>query len=225
MQRSVIISAGLDTRRAALLILKNKHTTISNMDGLSTYLLTIIPLMVAIDAPGLLPVYLSITEGFEAHEKKKVARQSVLTAFFVTIIFIFLGTAVFNILGILVEDFMIAGGILLLVISVTDMLHAETRRIASSPALGIVPLGTPLLAGPATITTSLVLVGEYGYIAVILSLTLNLLIAWLIFDKADAIVRLMGINGSRAVTRLMSLLLAAIAIKMIRTGIFALLGR
>jgi multiple antibiotic resistance protein len=195
------------------------------MDGLSAYLLTIIPLMVAIDAPGLLPLYLSMTEGLEAGEKKKVARQSVLTAFSITILFILLGTAVFRILGILVEDFMIAGGILLLVISIADMLHAGTRRVTASPTLGVVPLGTPLLAGPATITTSLVLVGEYGYIAVIISLVLNLLLAWLILDKSDTLIKLLGVNGSRAITRLVSLLLAAIAIKMIRTGIIALLGR
>ncbi|HEX8949767.1 MAG TPA: MarC family protein [Dissulfurispiraceae bacterium] len=194
------------------------------MDIIGSFFPTIIPLMVAIDAPGVLPIYLTITEGLEIKERKKVVRESVLTAFIITVVFVYLGAAVFRILGIMVEDFMIAGGVLLLVISVNDMLHAGTPRMSASPSLGVVPLGTPLLAGPATMTTSLALVGTYGYTPVLLSLVLNLLLAWLILDRADAIIKLIGMNGARGTARVASLLLAAIAVKLIRTGIFRLTG-
>ena len=198
---------------------------------LNPFLLTIIPLMVAIDAPGVLPVYLVMTGGIERLEKKRIARESVLTALLITLLFVFLGRAVFGILGILVEDFMIAGGILLMVISISDVLTAGNWRMvvstasdpASGPASGIVPLGTPLLAGPATLTTCLLLVGNYGYFPVILSLIINLILAWLLFDKADVIIRKIGVNGARGITRLASLLLAAIAVRMIRLGILGLL--
>ncbi|MCL4491295.1 MAG: MarC family protein [Nitrospirae bacterium] len=193
------------------------------MDIFHAFLLSIIPVMVAIDAPGVLPIYITMTEDMAAHEKKRIARQSVLTAFLITTIFIFLGAAAFKALGILVEDFMIAGGILLLVISINDMLHTGTVRMSVSTTLGVVPLGTPLLAGPATMTTSLVLVGNYGYFPVILSLVLNLLLAWLIFDRADIIIKRIGINGTRGVARVALLLLAAIAVKMIRMGVMALI--
>lgn len=193
------------------------------MDIVYSYLLTLIPLMVAIDAPGVMPIFLSMTEGMGTGERRRIARQSVFTAFMVTSLFIFLGTAVFNVLGILVEDFMIAGGILLLAISIADMLIAETKGATGSPDLGIVPLGTPLLAGPATIATSLLLVGSYGYIPVFLSLVLNMLLAWFIFNRAELIIRLIGVSGTRAIARLASLLLAAIAIKMIRTGVTTIL--
>ncbi len=179
--------------------------------------------MVAIDAPGVLPVYLMMTEGIERREKKRIARESVLTALLITLLFVFLGRVVFGILGILVEDFMIAGGILLMVISISDLLTAGNGRAAvsttSGPTSGVVPLGTPLLAGPATLTTCLLLVGNYGYSPVIVSLIINFILAWLLFDKADVIIRKIGVNGARGITRLASLLLAAIAVRMIRLGI------
>ncbi len=200
----------------------------SYMDLLNPFLLTIIPLMVAIDAPGVLPFYLVMTEGIERHEKKRIARESVFTALLITLLFVCLGRAVFGILGILVEDFMIAGGILLMVISISDLLTAGNVRTAvsstSGPASGIVPLGTPLLAGPATLTTCLLLVGNYGYFPVILSLIINLMLAWLLFDKADVIIRIIGVNGARGITRLASLLLAAIAVRMIRLGILKIVA-
>ncbi|HXW68420.1 MAG TPA: MarC family protein [Dissulfurispiraceae bacterium] len=192
------------------------------MNVFNPFLLTVIPIMVAIDAPGVLPIYLALTEGIGSDEKKRIVRESVLTALLITLLFVLLGRAVFNILGILVEDFMIAGGILLLVISISDMLSAGAPRTtapALSRASGVVPLGTPLLAGPATLTTCLLLVGNYGYFPVIFSLVFNFILAWILFDKADAIIRKIGVNGTRGITRLASLLLAAIAVKMIRMGI------
>lgn len=179
--------------------------------------------MVAINAPGVLPIYISMTEEMIPQERKRIARQSVFTALLITIAFVFIGKAILSTLSIEVEDFMIAGGILLLVISISDMLKFGESKVITTSTLGVVPLGTPLLAGPATMTTSLILVGNYGYLPVISSLALNLFIAWLILYNADSIIRLMGINGSRAFAKVSSLLLAAIAVKLIRTGIFRII--
>jgi multiple antibiotic resistance protein len=185
-----------------------------------SFLGTLIPLMVALDAPGTLPLYVAMTEGVTAQERKKMVRQSIATAFFVTIGFILLGQAIFNALGILVEDFMIAGGLVLLIIAVTDVVRAGERKMERGPEFGVVPLGTPLIAGPGTLTTALVLVGTNGYVSVILSLILNLLITWIIFAQSDRIIRFIGIRGSRAFAKVASLILAAFAVKMIRSGIF-----
>ncbi len=193
------------------------------MEILHFFLLSIIPIMVAINAPGVLPIYISMTEEMSSDERKKIARQSVLTALMITIAFVFIGRAILNSLSIEVEDFMIAGGILLLVISISDMLQLGESKAITTSTLGVVPLGTPLLAGPATLTTSLILVGSYGYFPVIFSLILNLFIAWLILYKADSIINLMGINGTKAFAKVSSLLLAAIAVKLIRTGIFKII--
>lgn len=193
-------------------------------DILGSFLLSIIPIMVAIDAPGVLPIYIGMTEGMERDERKRIAFQSVFTAFLIATAFIFLGRAVFNTLGIEVEDFMIGGGILLLIISIADIVRVEDRWAKVPPTLGVVPLGTPLLAGPATLTTTLMLVGNYSYLPVILSLILNLILAWIIFNRAEIIIRLIGINGARAFAKIASLLLAAIAVKFIRMGMFKIMG-
>lgn len=194
------------------------------MDLAKASLLSFIPIMVALDAPGTLPLYVAMTEGIKKHERRKIVRQSILTALLITIGFVFLGRAVFTALGILVEDFMIAGGIVLLIIAVSEIVRAGERKILISPTIGVVPFGTPLIAGPATLTTTLVLVGTYGYLPVILSLIVNILLAWAIFSQADRIIKLIGISGSRAFAKIAALLLAAIAVKMIRSGVFTLIG-
>ncbi len=190
------------------------------MEFFRPFLVTLIPLMVALDAPGTLPLYVGMTEGVTKQERKKIVRQSIVTAFLVTIGFILLGQAIFNALGILVEDFMIAGGGILLIIAVTDVVRAGERKMERSPEFGVVPLGTPLIAGPGTLTTALVLVGVNGYIPVILSLIVNLFFAWIIFSQSERIIKLIGISGSRAFAKVASLILAAFAVKMMRSGIF-----
>jgi multiple antibiotic resistance protein len=136
---------------------------------------------------------------------------------------VFLGQAVFHALGILIEDFMIAGGIVLLIIAVSEIVRAGERKILISPTIGVVPFGTPLIAGPAMLTTTLVLVGTYGYLPVILSLIVNILLAWAVFAQADRIIRLIGISGSRAFAKIAALL-PAIAVKMIRAVYLRLSG-
>jgi len=190
------------------------------MDYFKSFLVTLIPLMVALDAPGTLALYVGMTEGIKRQERKKIVRQSIITAFLVTLGFILLGQAIFNALGILVADFMIAGGLVLLIIAVADIVRAGERKMERSPEFGVVPLGTPLIAGPGTLTTALVLVGTNGYIPVILSLIVNLLLAWIIFSQSERIIRVIGINGSRAFAKVAALILAAFAVMMIRTGIF-----
>ncbi|HHW19829.1 MAG TPA: MarC family protein [Thermodesulfovibrio thiophilus] len=194
------------------------------MDILKTFLLTFIPLFVAIDAPGILPLYISFIEGIPHTERKHIARQSVITAFLVAISFLLLGNVIFYLLGINLEDFMIAGGILLLILSISDILRVKEREIEMSDTLGVVPIGTPLLAGPATLTTVIILSGTHGYPIVIFSLFLNLLIAWIILDKADFVIKIMGIYGIKAFAKVMALLLSAIAISLIKRGLIKILG-
>ena len=194
-------------------------------DMVQPFLVSLIPIFVALDAPGTLPLFVAMTEDVKPRERKKIVRQSIVTAFMVTVGFVLLGRAVFRALGILVEDFMIAGGIVLLIIAIADIVRAGEKKIPLSPTFGVVPLGTPLIAGPATLTTSLVLVGSYGYVPVILSLIVNILLAGIIFSQSDRIIRLIGINGSRAFAKVAALILAAFAVKMIRSGVFLLAGK
>ena len=197
----------------------------SGMNGmkfLNDFLLCFIPIMVAMDAPGVLPVFLGMTHHLKKQERKAVIRQSIVTAFLVTVGFVLVGRWVFIALGILIEDFMIAGGVVLLIIATSDIVRAGEKMTTAGTGLGAVPLGTPLIAGPAVLTTALVLQGSQGYVLVLLSLVANLLIAWIVLAQSDRIIRVVGINGSRAFAKVASLILAAFAVKMIRTGIMKL---
>jgi multiple antibiotic resistance protein len=193
------------------------------MNIIDTFLLTFIPLFVAIDAPGILPLYISLVESLSDREKSKIARQSVITAFLVAISFLFLGNIIFSLLAIKLEDFMIAGGILLLILSISEILRVKEKEFAISETLGVVPIGTPLLAGPATLTTLLILAGTHGYGMVILSLILNLLIAWVMLEKAQLIIKIMGVHGIKAFAKVMALLLATIAVSLIKKGFVKIL--
>ena len=198
-------------------------TSIFDTELLRSFVICFIPLAVAMDAPGVLPLFVGMTEGMQKQERRVVVRQSIITAFLVTLGFVLVGRAIFDALGILVEDFMIAGGIVLLIIAIADIVRAGEKKMEPSPTLGVVPLGTPIIAGPAVLTTAPVLQGTYGYVPVLLSLVVNLLIAWLIFVLADRIIRVVGISGSRAFAKVASLILAAFAVKMIRSGLFKLI--
>lgn len=189
------------------------------------FLGVLIPLFVAIGAPGVLPTYFSLTEHLGEPAKRQIVRQSVVTALAVTMGFALLGRAVFQVLQIRVEDFMIAGGILLLVFAVNDLLSERNPEPGhEGERIGVVPLGTPLIAGPATLTAALMLVGTHGLVAVFLALVLNLAVAWLILAQANRLIRVMGISGSRAIAKVSSLLLAAYGVSMVRGGVFSLLS-
>jgi len=186
---------------------------------LKSYLLAIIPIFVAMDAIGILPIFISLTNGMGKFERTKVVRASILTGFLVSLGFLALGKFIFAVIGVTISDFKVAGGTILLVIAIHDLLFPERKRREPGDNVGIVPLGMPLIVGPAVLTTTVIAVDTYGYLPTIVSLTLNLSFAWFVFSRANMLVRLLGEGGSKGVAKVASLLLAAIAVMMIRRGI------
>lgn len=182
------------------------------------FLLAFIPLFIAIDVVGILPIFISLVEGLEKHQKTKITNQSVITALSVSIGFLALGKFVFSVLGIEIYDFKMAGGLLLLVFAINDLLFSQKGTRTITPTMGVVPLGIPLVVGPAVLTTIIVTVDTYGYIPMLTSLVVNLFIVWIVFMKSNFLYRLMGDGGSKAFAKVASLLLAAIAVMMIRRG-------
>ena len=180
---------------------------------------TFIPIFVAIDVFAVLPMFISLTSGFSKTEKKVVIRQSILTALIVGMIFVAIGEAVFKILGVTVDDFKIAGGLILLVIAILDLIREGKGRRKPEGTIGVVPIGVPLIVGPAVLTTLIVLIGHYGVAPTLISLIFNLVIVWVFFTKAQTITDLFGKNGIVAISKVMALLLASIAVMMIRLGI------
>lgn len=182
-------------------------------------LLAFIPVFVAVDAFGTLPIFVALTRQFDRQRKRRVLIQSLWTALSLALGFILLGKIIFGLLGITVSDFMIAGGIILFCIAIIDMLQPGKQRRVPPEQLGAVPIGTPLIVGPAVLTTSLVMVDQFGIVPTTISVFLNVLLAVIIFSRADFLTRILGEAGSRALSKVMALLLAAIAVMLIRKGI------
>lgn len=186
---------------------------------LKNIVLSFIPIFVAIDAVGVLPIFVSLTEGMEQRQKIKVIVQSMFTAVCLAVGFVFLGKGVFKVLGITMGDFMVAGGAILFCLAITDIINPVKRRRIPSQELGVVPLGTPLIVGPAVLTISMVIISQYGLIATLISVLVNILLAGIIFGLSSVVMRVLGKAGSKALSKITSLLLAAIAIMLIRKGI------
>ena len=185
----------------------------------SSALLPFIPLFVAFDVLGILPIFVSFTAEMNTAERKRVVRQSILTAFLVSLGFVAAGESVFALLGISVSDFQIAGGALLFIIAIVDLIFPEKTRTFPKETIGVVPIGIPLIVGPAVLTLLLIIVHSYGYFSTILCLILNLLIVWVVFSQAHGILRVIKEGGAKGIAKVSSLLLAAFAMMMIRMGI------
>lgn len=186
---------------------------------LRTLVLTFIPIFVAIEPFTNVTNFIALTQGFTKKQRSQVGRVSIITASLAVTAFLFIGKGIFVTLGISVPDFLVAGGVLLLVIAILMMLGFERIGHWPKEEVGVVPLGTPLIAGPAVLTTMLILLDAHGVVPTVLSFLLNMALMWWMFVKADLLIRTLGVGGTRALSRIMGLLLAAIAVMMMRRGI------
>lgn len=184
-----------------------------------SFLETFVPFFVSIDAFGLVPLFLAFTGGMTAQRRRYVTFEAVLVALLICLGFMFLGTVIFNLLGISEGDFLIAGGLILLVLAITDLIVPGKPAVFESEMVGIVPLAMPLIAGPATLTNVLVLSQHHGYAMTALSLSVNFAILLVVLLFADRIASVVGSNTLKAISKLVMVLLAAIAVNLIRRGV------
>lgn len=181
---------------------------------------TFIPIFVAVDVFWLLPLFASFTEGMERPRRKRIVRQSIATAFVVAVAFAAVGEVVFGLIGISVNDFKVAGGVLLLVLAILDLTSLEYKeKLMSAETAGVAPLGVPLIVGPAVLTTLLVLVDHFGIASTLAALVLNLAVVYIALSVSGRIIGLLGTGGIGALSKVMAILLASIAVMMIRLGI------
>jgi multiple antibiotic resistance protein len=182
------------------------------------FIKSFVALFIITDSIGNLPFFLGLTEGETQSEQRKVFSTALITGFAILIGFIFLGNALLGLFNVTFDDFRIAGGILLFWIAIEIMLRGRIN-IEHKEDMGVVPLGSPLLVGPGAITTSLVLLQLYGYVVVISAIVACFAVIWLVLYFADAIHAVLGKNGSLILTKIASILIAAIAVQFVRQGI------
>lgn len=181
--------------------------------------MAIVPIFVSIDVIGSVPLFLGMTSGMETRARRRLIIEATLTAASVALIFVASGKVIFSLLGITENDFRIGGGIVLVVMAVTELLFPDETRRDPEASVGIVPIGIPLIMGPAALTSVIIVTDTYGYGIATLSLGLNLLFVWIVLRNAQYIHKLIGSAGSRALAKVAWLLLVAIAVMMIRVGI------
>lgn len=184
------------------------------------FLRAFIPLFVAIDPIGLAAVFLALGTGVPQKVRRRIARQATWTGGAVALFFLFLGTAIFRTLGITVTDFQIAGGLILFAIAARDLIQSAAEQPPKlAEDFGVVPLGMPLIAGPACITTLILLAQLLGWRMTLAALAANLVVVALALAWSLRLGSWIGATGLRAISKVMSMLLAAIAIHMVRRGI------
>ncbi len=192
---------------------------------MNNFWLCFVPLFVAVDALGLLPVFMGLTQELPRVRIRRIIFESVITAMIVALAFLFIGKGILTLLGITVADFMIAGGALLFVLSLSDLIAAEKRRLqADQEEVGAVPLGVPLMVGPGVLTTTILLINQYGMIPTVSATIVNIVIAGMVFWMSGSINRILGRAGTRTISKLSSLILAAIGVMMVRKGIMLLIA-
>ncbi len=200
----------------------------------NSFLHIFVPLFAVIDPFAALPLYISLTSGFSKRQKNRVIRESFITSLSLLIFFAFLGIYILDFMGISIAALMIAGGLLMLVVSFEMVKEGDKPRSTEKKKViheevgdvGIVPLGTPMLAGPGAISLVIILMGKYSSEVpmIILSIFLVLIITALVFWGAGYIMKVIGEKGSRALTRVMGLLVTAFAVQYILDGISLYFG-
>jgi multiple antibiotic resistance protein len=187
--------------------------------------------------PGNIPVFVAITEGYTLEQKNRVIRKVCIVAGGILIIFGLFGNLIFDLYGITIPAFKIAGGALLFSIAFTmtkgqltksKMTTEEEEEATEKEEVGVVPLGIPLFAGPGAITTVMIYVSYaqnssdpvFDFISIFIGIIVTVVISYVMLKYADPLFKRMGRSGTMAFTRIMGLLLAAMAVEFMLSGAF-----
>jgi multiple antibiotic resistance protein len=193
-----------------------------------------IALFIIVDPLGNIPIFMGLTEKIEPARRRKVFNVAILVGFSLLLVFAFLGQEILNIFGLSIYSFEVAGGILLLIISIRILVSGSIHENIESPeSIGAVPIAMPLLVGPGAITATMFTLQEYqsegyglGILIAVLAVVIVMSITWVILRFMNGVYKVLGKTGSLVIARVMALLIAAIAIQYILTGVthFVVLG-
>ncbi|MGH8891828.1 MAG: MarC family protein [Actinomycetes bacterium] len=178
------------------------------------------------DPPGTIPLFLSLTSGRTQSMRRRLATQAVLVAFFVIVVFALFGREILNYLGITLPAMQAAGGLLLLLVALELLTGKADEPVETSNVnVALVPLGTPLLAGPGAIVATIVFVqrvdGAWEGVAVAAGIVAVHVVLWLFMRFSVVIIRVIKDSGVTLITRIAGLLLSAIAVQLVADAVTA----
>ncbi len=196
---------------------------------LDLFLTTAVTLFVIVDPPGLLPVFLGLTQSFTPEQRRRAGDRASAVAFGVIALFALFGRQILDYLQVSVPAMQVSGGLLLLLIALELLMgHGEDPVLHDNVNVAIVPLGTPLMAGPGAIAASMLAVqkapGLMGYLTVGLALVVVMVLVWLFLRFAEQIRAVLREGGTVLASRIAGLLLSAIAAQMMADGVFGFIA-
>jgi multiple antibiotic resistance protein len=194
---------------------------------LKPYLITFIPIFLAVDIIGTIPIFLGLTESLNNKQKNKILTDSVVIATVLAVVFVFLGKLILRGLGITIDDFRVAGGILLFILSVYLLMPGKSKDFVSmslTEDIGVFPLATPLITGPAVLVTTMMLLNSFGLLVTLTSLIINMALVWLVLRYSTVLIRIIGSSGVKAFSKISYIFLAAIGVMIIREGIAGIIS-
>lgn len=183
-----------------------------------------IPLFVAFDGVGLLPLFWGLSQRLGLQERRQAAAVAVATASLVGVGFLLVSGGIFSLMGLELADVMVAGGAILIVLSLRDLLVPDEPPKGQYARPGVVPLGVPLLAGPAVLTTLLLVRDRYGWRITLGALVANMALVWVILRASEWLMPRLGREGAQVISKIASLVLTAFGVMLIRQGLGALLS-
>jgi multiple antibiotic resistance protein len=191
------------------------------LDFISELGKAVLALFIVVDPFGNIPIFVGLTENVPESKKKKVYNTATIVGTVLLLVFAFTGTEILTLFGLSIYSFEVAGGILLLIIAIRILISGSTNENIESPeSIGAVPIAIPLLVGPGAITTTIFNIQLYETAApAILAVLIVMAITWVILRYINRIYKLLGKTGSLIIARVMALLIAAIAVQYILTGI------
>lgn len=185
-----------------------------------------VTLFAIFDPIGSLPIFSALTGNLPAKAKNRIIKTSCLTALGILVIFAYLGNELFRLLGITLNDFKIMAGLILLIFAIRYVLGRDPSDTisASGEDIAVFPLATPLLAGPGSISVVVLMLNPpYGPVTTLVVILLNVFIAYLVLHLGIRLYGLLGRQGTTVISRIMGLLVGAVALRFMREGLADLL--
>lgn len=179
-------------------------------------------LFAVIDAIGTVPIFIGLTDGYSG-DRRRIVKHAVIISTVILVLFALFGWLIFDAFGITINDFRVAGGIILFIVAV-DHLEGQRRSEGLEPsAVAAFPLATPLLAGPGAISTVIIIsTSPYSPFLALTVIACNAVLSFVVLSSSDWVRKALGANGTVALSRITALLIAALAVSFIATGLTGL---